>query len=151
MTDLVVLCADGSELSTRALAAGLALLGPDVVPVVATVVEPLDQMLVSGTGMAGGTMSPETFEREDQAQVAEGERVVREVAAALGAPEAETVVLRGDAGLALCGLAEERDAAAMVIGTRGRGGFKRALLGSVSDVVVRNAPCPVIVSGASEE
>jgi nucleotide-binding universal stress UspA family protein len=151
MTDLVVLCADGSELSTRALVAGLALLGPDVTPVIATVVEPLDQMLVSGTGMAGGTMSPETFEREDQAQVAEGERVVREVAAALGTPEAELVVLRGDAGLALCGLAEERDAAAMVIGTRGRGGFKRALLGSVSDIVVRNAPCPVIVTGASEE
>jgi nucleotide-binding universal stress UspA family protein len=151
MTDLVVLCADGSDLSTRALAAGLALLGPEVAPVVVTVVEPMDQMLVSGTGMAGGTMSPETFEREDRAQVEEGERVVAEVAAALGLADAETIVLRGDPGRAICDLAAERGAAAVVIGTRGRGGFKRALLGSVSDIVVRHAPCPVIVSGAGDD
>jgi nucleotide-binding universal stress UspA family protein len=34
-----------------------------------------------------------------------------------------------------------------VIGTRGRGDIKRALLGSVSDYLVRNAPCPVVVVG----
>jgi nucleotide-binding universal stress UspA family protein len=46
----------------------------------------------------------------------------------------------------LCELAEEIGAGAIVIGSRGRGGFKRALLGSVSDYVVRNAPCPVVVT-----
>jgi nucleotide-binding universal stress UspA family protein len=35
----------------------------------------------------------------------------------------------------------------MVVGTRGRGGLRRAVLGSVSDHVVRNAPCPVVVVG----
>lgn len=39
---------------------------------------------------------------------------------------------------------------AIVIGTRGRGGIKRALLGSVSDYVVRNAPCPVVVTTAAD-
>jgi nucleotide-binding universal stress UspA family protein len=43
-------------------------------------------------------------------------------------------------------LAADVDADALVIGSRGRGGLKRALLGSVSDYVVRNAPCSVIVS-----
>lgn len=150
MTD-VVLCADGSEISTQALAAGLALLASDVHPVVATVVEPLDQMLVTGTGFAGGTMSPEAFDEQSRQEIADGERVVAEVVAALGLDGAETAVLRGDPGTALCDLAAERGAAAMVIGTRGRGGFKRALLGSVSDVVVRNAPCPVIVTTAPDE
>jgi nucleotide-binding universal stress UspA family protein len=151
MTDVVVLCADGSDLSTRALVAGLALLPADVPVVVATVIEPADHMLVTGTGFAGGTMSPETFEQLDGEQVAEGQRVVSEVAAELGRSDAETVVLRGDPGVALCDLAEERGASAVVIGSRGRGGFKRALLGSVSDVVVRNAPCPVIVSSSPDE
>jgi nucleotide-binding universal stress UspA family protein len=54
-------------------------------------------------------------------------------------------VVGGDAGSTLCDLAEELDASAIVIGSRGRGGIRRALLGSVSDHVVRNAGRPVLV------
>jgi nucleotide-binding universal stress UspA family protein len=32
-----------------------------------------------------------------------------------------------------------------VVGSRGRGGIRRALMGSVSDAVVRYAHCPVLV------
>ena len=42
-------------------------------------------------------------------------------------------------------LAEEIGAGLIVIGSRGRGGIKRALMGSVSDSVVRHAHCPVLV------
>jgi nucleotide-binding universal stress UspA family protein len=31
------------------------------------------------------------------------------------------------------------------MGSRGLGGVRRALMGSVSDSVVRHAPCPVLV------
>jgi nucleotide-binding universal stress UspA family protein len=57
----------------------------------------------------------------------------------------ETRIVEGSPGAALCDLAREVSAVAIVIGSRGRGGLRRALLGSVSDYVVRNAPCPVLI------
>ena len=42
-------------------------------------------------------------------------------------------------------VAEELDAGLIVIGSRGLGGIRRALMGSVSDSVVRHAHCPVLV------
>jgi len=46
--------------------------------------------------------------------------------------------------------AEEESAAMIVIGTHGRGGVARFLLGSVADRVVRTATCPVLtVRGAA--
>jgi nucleotide-binding universal stress UspA family protein len=50
-----------------------------------------------------------------------------------GAPDRELVTLAMD---------ERADL--VVIGTHGRGGIDRALLGSVADRVVRTAPCPVL-------
>lgn len=42
-------------------------------------------------------------------------------------------------------LSEEIEAGLIVLGSRGRGGLRRALMGSVSDSVVRHAHCPVLV------
>jgi nucleotide-binding universal stress UspA family protein len=42
-------------------------------------------------------------------------------------------------------LGEEIRADLIVIGSRGLGGIRRALMGSVSDSVVRHAYCPVMV------
>ena len=41
-------------------------------------------------------------------------------------------------------VATEERADYIVMGTQGRGGLERALLGSVADRVVRTAPCPVV-------
>jgi nucleotide-binding universal stress UspA family protein len=46
---------------------------------------------------------------------------------------------------AIVHLAEEIDADLIVMGTRGFGGLRRALLGNVADSVVRHAHCPVLV------
>jgi nucleotide-binding universal stress UspA family protein len=43
------------------------------------------------------------------------------------------------------GLAEELGVGLIVMGSRGHGGIRRALMGSVSDFVVRHAHCPVMI------
>ena len=48
-------------------------------------------------------------------------------------------------------LAEQIDAGLVVMGSRGLGGVRRALMGSVSDSVVRHAHCPVLVVRGKEE
>ena len=45
----------------------------------------------------------------------------------------------------IVGLAEEIGAGLIVVGSRGLGGIRRALMGSVADSVVRHAHCPVLV------
>lgn len=45
----------------------------------------------------------------------------------------------------ICRIAKEIDAGLIVIGTHGRRGFSHALLGSVAERVLRDAPCPVLV------
>jgi nucleotide-binding universal stress UspA family protein len=48
-------------------------------------------------------------------------------------------------------LGEEIDAGLVVVGSRGMGGVRRALMGSISDSVVRHAHCPVLVVRGKEE
>ena len=51
---------------------------------------------------------------------------------------------------AIVHLAEYIDAGLIVIGSRGFGGMKRALMGNVADSVVRHAHCPVLVVRPTE-
>ncbi len=48
-------------------------------------------------------------------------------------------------------VAEDIGAGLIVMGSRGLGGVRRALMGSVSDSVVRHAHCPVLVVRPEEE
>ena len=52
---------------------------------------------------------------------------------------------RGRKDQEIVNLSEEIGAGLIVMGSRGRGGVRRALMGSVSDSVVRHAHCPVLV------
>lgn len=52
---------------------------------------------------------------------------------------------------AIVRVAEEIGAGLIVMGSRGLGGLRRALMGSVSDSVVRHAHCPVLIVRAEKE
>jgi len=51
----------------------------------------------------------------------------------------------GNAAAEIVNAARDWPADLIVIGSHGRGGLKRALLGSVAEAVMRQAPCPVLV------
>lgn len=61
-----------------------------------------------------------------------------------GIPVIRTARIGGAAGV-LCRQAEGADL--VVVGSRGRGGFKELLLGSTSHQVATHAPCPVVIVG----
>jgi nucleotide-binding universal stress UspA family protein len=148
-----MLCTDGSDLAIEALTAGLGVLAPADRILVVTVVEPVDAGLVVGaSGFAGGVIDEQQYADIVDAQHDAAETILHTTVAALGldVDKVEKMAVEGDPGRALCDVAAERGATVIVAGTRGRGGLKRALLGSVSDHLVRNAPCPVVVSAVGD-
>jgi nucleotide-binding universal stress UspA family protein len=54
------------------------------------------------------------------------------------------VVRHGSPSVEIVELASEEHADVVMMGTHGRGGMSRLLLGSVADRVIRTAPCPVL-------
>jgi nucleotide-binding universal stress UspA family protein len=64
---------------------------------------------------------------------------------ASGGKVAETHLETGEPDKEIVRLSEEIGAGSIVIGSRGLGGLRRALMGSVSESVVKHAHCPVFV------
>jgi nucleotide-binding universal stress UspA family protein len=142
----ILLCTDGSDVAVGALAAGIDLLGPGRPYVLATVADAPDPDVLTGSGHAGAVMSAEEFDQAVGHAHESARQVLTDAKSRLGLDEVEVRVLGGDPASAICELATELEVQAIVIGSRGRSGLTRALLGSVSDYVVRNAPCSVIVT-----
>ena len=135
----ILVALDGSEPSQRGLrvavelsrATGAALLLTHVVPPVTLPVP----------------VSPEIAERLEAGENAHAQMVVNSSlseASSLGV-HAEGLVLRGGPAEALADAAETRDCSMVVIGSRGRGGVVRVLLGSVADRLVHISKRPVLV------
>lgn len=70
---------------------------------------------------------------------------LHEVVRKLGVGNVELEVRLGDPGQVSCERAEELKAELIVVGSHGRTGLTRMLLGSVAERVVRLAHCPVLV------
>ena len=154
----VVVAYDGSPESEAAVRAAAGLF-PNRRLVVVSVWEPGLAMAMTSppdglSGMSYAAPNPETMELVDRLQhdratdTAEaGAALARELGAeAAPHPVPDDV----DIGETLAGVADERDAAAVVVGTRGLGRVKSALLGSTSRGVMHHTKRPVVVVRAPE-
>jgi nucleotide-binding universal stress UspA family protein len=90
----------------------------------------------------------ETYEEASEAIGKEAREIldqgVRKIEEAGGRVQ-EAHLRRGRKDQEIVGLSEEIGAGLIVMGSRGRGGVGRALMGSVSDSVIHHAHCPVMV------
>ena len=114
-----------------------------------------DEATVRGVGLeiiyAWGShhlLSPDVGHIDQAPFELEGRAILDDAVASLSGrtavpPDVSAVLAEDDAATALLRVAA--DAALLVVGSRGRGGFTGLLLGSVSQRCVDHAPCPVAV------
>jgi nucleotide-binding universal stress UspA family protein len=141
----VVVGIDYSETGLSALHRGLALAEGTLH--VVHVVEPFTAMAVP----AGPVLVAPSQPSLDHAASTLRQYVERHIAAAWEAPERPRVsvvvshVAQGVPAEMIVQIASDLDADLIVVGTHGRRGVKRFMLGSIAEKVVRLATCPVLV------
>lgn len=150
MYEKILVAYDGSETSKLALAEALKLAG--LTGAQLRIVHALD--IVAPMGMGTTYVPADLIEsyREDAMKRLDDARA--EAKAAGVRCETELIDVQGiNDSVAQClqRCASSNGAQLVVLGTHGRRGIKRALLGSVAEQFVRSAPCPVLlVRGAGE-
>ena len=148
----VLIAYDGSAAARQAVADAVGLLGPRRMLVVtvweeglayATSVAPPTEMMMTPVVDPGLAID---VDREVRRQADAIAREGAELATSLGA-DAEPVAVPDSGGVAdtLLAVARDRQAAAIVVGSRGLSGLRARLEGSTSKGVLRDASCPVIV------
>jgi nucleotide-binding universal stress UspA family protein len=131
----VIVGYDGSEQAKRALdrAASLGRAGAKVTVVGAV-----------SFGSHGGSRSMGALNEDEKKEAADMLDAARAHLATQGI-DAHSIEGEGDAADVIVEAAEQVGADLIVVGTRGRGTGKRALLGSVSTKVAHHAPCDVLI------
>jgi nucleotide-binding universal stress UspA family protein len=135
----VVVGVDGSEGSIGALTFALEearVHGVDVKVVNAWHIPPG----VYGAGWASAPVDLDEYRKLAEKALAES---LGEVGVSESGVAVTQIVREGQAADVLC--AEATSADLLIVGSRGLGGFRGLLLGSVSQQVVHHAPCPVVV------
>jgi len=148
----VLIGTDGSDDAIEAARRAVTLLAtPDVVTVVCVTDTTSIETAGLESGFGGGIATPAEIQAVQQAATdSANEALERTVAALSTSAPVEQRVEVGDTGPTLCYVAEETAADVLVVGSRGRGRLRRALLGSVSSHVIHHAPCPVVIVRATE-
>jgi nucleotide-binding universal stress UspA family protein len=143
--DRAIVCGvDGSADSQAALAVAIDLAARlRLRLIMANVVEPGHAPYV-GPASLGGAMTRPLLPTTDQQEEAANGLLVK-LGAAMGLEQADRRVVVGYAAERLADLADEEGAEMIVVGSRGRGAFKAAVLGSVSTSLIGVARCPVLV------
>jgi len=144
----IVLGVDGSEVSSKGVdvAAGLAATLQARVTVVHALVDPM--MVMPPVAPTEAMITPPLLSED---ALAELEKAGREIVGAAvdrlrqAGVTAEGRLERGPAGAQIVQTARTAGADLIILGSRGHGKLEELLLGSVSDAVVREAPCSVLI------
>jgi len=136
----ILIATDGSETANEAADFGIEMIGCSGAKVYAVYVidttpyrsVPLDQI-----------WSKETLDEFEKAGH-EATSYVERIGKAAGV-EVESRVLRGHPAEKIVSFAEDNNIDMIIVGSLGKGGYERVLLGSVSEKVVRHAKVPVMV------
>ena len=138
----VLLATDGSKDAELATTTALELANSTSSELHIVLVEEPAYAYVDASGLPF-TVEELEHEQEQQARI-RLDAEVQKIRSAGGAI-AEAHLRVGAAAAEIADLAEDIGAGLIVMGSRGLGGVRRALMGSVSDSVVRHAHCPVLV------
>lgn len=139
----ILVCTDGSQISDIAVSEGVQLakqLGSEVV--VFHVVPEVPQLITPYTDWSGDAYKTITEEMQKG-----GEEVLKNVAESYAdrGITVQTKLARGNVSYEICREAGEGGYDLVVMSSRGLGEIKGYLMGSVSNRVVKHAPCSVLV------
>ncbi|PSQ30501.1 universal stress protein UspA [Halobacteriales archaeon SW_10_68_16] len=140
MIERVLIPVDGSEQSERACELVFAEF-PEATLVLLHVINPVEAGY--STGAAIPSASEEWYDR--QRELANEHLDEIEAAAAEHGIEVDRAIEVGKPIRAIVAYAEEHDVDHIVMGSHGREGVSRVLLGSVAETIVRRSPVPVTV------
>lgn len=145
MSSSIVCGVDGSADSQAALSVATSLAKRLGARLVLAHVAELAHIPYAAAAPFGGMAGPMAVTEEIGLQREAAERLLEEVASDAGLVDAERRVDVGSPAEGLADLADEVNAELIVVGSRGRGAFKAAFLGSVSSSLVGVARCPVLI------
>jgi nucleotide-binding universal stress UspA family protein len=139
----ILVTTDFSECSRAALrqAAAIARLhGSDLLLLHVVAPEPIDQQ----------ALEPASWEYQDIVHQAESQMKAAETDDVLSGIPHQLLVENGALDMVLSKLISDRAISLLVLGTHGRTGMRKLLLGSVAEKIFRLASCPVMTIGPSE-
>ena len=141
-----LIATDGSEIAVEAAKTAGKLLAMTRI----TLLTVADTILAEDSGeggIEGNLLTPEEAEKERAAILSEGRSELDDTIALMGLDPAivERKLVEGSAGQMICKEAHDLGVDVVVIGSHGKGAFKRLMIGSISEYVLHHSPAPVLV------
>lgn len=151
LTQNILICTDFSEASELALSAGAVLARQNDAKVTLAHVIDGYSLNVRPNSYTASAADSVTAESETEAKV---HAALKELRASRfeEVPSVKTVVIvDDDPAHGIVTYAKKESVDMIVVSTHGRSGLAHALIGSVAEKVVRNAPCPVLTLRSKSE
>ena len=141
-----LIATDGSEVSIDAAKQGVALLRPTRITLLTVADTSIAEDSGAG-GFEGNLLSPSEAEQARAAILDEGDDELADTIEAMGVDPAivERKLVEGASGQMIVHVAEESGVDVIVVGSHGKGWFKRVVIGSISEYVVHHSHIPVLV------